>query len=108
MQDSVGIRSRRLPDAGLEHGDVSDVSNCQTALTVSLGERGERWQRPSLVVIWLGPSESSKVALTVVSAEIVAAQEGIGAVIWTARNYGRTEWIFVGTIMLGILGFCSH
>ncbi len=45
--------------------------------------------------------------LTVVSAEIVAAQEGIGALIWTARNYGRTEWVFVGIIMLGILGFLS-
>jgi len=42
--------------------------------------------------------------LTVVSAEIVAAQEGIGALIWVARNYSRTEWVFVGIIMLGILG----
>ncbi|WP_370515430.1 ABC transporter permease [Paracoccus sp. S-4012] len=43
--------------------------------------------------------------LTVVSAEIVAAQEGVGALIWTARNYGRTEWVFVGLILLGVLGF---
>jgi NitT/TauT family transport system permease protein len=43
--------------------------------------------------------------LTIVSAEIVAAQEGLGALIWTARNYGRTEWVFVGIITLGILGF---
>ncbi|PLP59287.1 nitrate ABC transporter permease [Mesorhizobium loti] len=43
--------------------------------------------------------------LTVVSAEIVAAQEGVGALIWTARNYGRTEWVFVGIILLGLLGY---
>lgn len=43
--------------------------------------------------------------LTVISAEIVAAQEGIGALIWTARNYGRTEWVFVGIILLGVLGY---
>lgn len=43
--------------------------------------------------------------LTIVSAEIVAAQEGLGALIWTARNYGRTEWVFVGIITLGIMGF---
>ena len=43
--------------------------------------------------------------LTIVSAEIVAAQQGLGALIWTARNYGRTEWVFVGIITLGILGF---
>ena len=44
--------------------------------------------------------------LTIVSAEIVAAQVGLGALIWTSRNYGRTEWVFVGIIALGVLGFC--
>lgn len=43
--------------------------------------------------------------LTIVSAEIVAAQVGLGALIWTSRNYGRTDWVFVGIIVLGILGF---
>jgi len=43
--------------------------------------------------------------LTIVSAEIVAAQIGIGAMIWTSRNYGKTEWVFVGIITLGLLGY---
>ena len=43
--------------------------------------------------------------LTIVSAEIVAAREGLGALIWTSRNYGRTEWVFVGIVVLGIMGF---
>ena len=43
--------------------------------------------------------------LTIVSAEIVAAQEGLGALIWTSRNYGHIDWVFVGIIVLGILGF---
>jgi NitT/TauT family transport system permease protein len=43
--------------------------------------------------------------LTIVSAEIVAAQEGLGALIWNARNYSRTEWVFVGIITLGLLGY---
>jgi taurine transport system permease protein len=43
--------------------------------------------------------------LTVVSAELVAAQEGLGALIWTSRNYGRTDWVFVGIVVLGMLGF---
>ena len=43
--------------------------------------------------------------LTIVSAEIVAAQQGLGSLIWTSRNYGRTEWVFVGIILLGALGF---
>ncbi len=43
--------------------------------------------------------------LTIVSAEIVAAQEGLGSLLWNARNYSRTEWVFVGIITLGLLGF---
>ena len=43
--------------------------------------------------------------LTIVSAEIVAAQEGLGALIWMSRNYARTEWVFVGIIILGLLGY---
>jgi ABC-type nitrate/sulfonate/bicarbonate transport system permease component len=43
--------------------------------------------------------------LTVVSAEIVSAQQGLGAMIWTARNFARTDWVFVGIIALGCLGF---
>ncbi|OZD01258.1 nitrate ABC transporter permease [Rhodococcus sp. 06-235-1A] len=43
--------------------------------------------------------------LTIVSAEIVAADAGIGSMIWQARNYGRIDWTFVGIITLGIMGF---
>jgi ABC-type nitrate/sulfonate/bicarbonate transport system permease component len=43
--------------------------------------------------------------LTIVSAEIVAADTGIGALIWQSRNYGRMDWIFLGIIVLGALGF---
>jgi len=43
--------------------------------------------------------------LTIVSAEIVAAQSGLGSLIWTSRNFGRIDWIFVGIIALGVLGF---
>ncbi|WP_020134922.1 ABC transporter permease [Streptomyces sp. 351MFTsu5.1] len=42
--------------------------------------------------------------LTIVSAEIVAAQVGLGSLIWTSRNYGRIDWVFVGIITLGVLG----
>jgi taurine transport system permease protein len=43
--------------------------------------------------------------LTIVSAEIVAAQHGLGALIWTSRNYGHIDWVFVGIITLGALGY---
>lgn len=43
--------------------------------------------------------------LTIVSAEMVAADQGLGVLIWTSRNYGRIDWTFVGIITLGVLGF---
>ena len=43
--------------------------------------------------------------LTIVSAEIVAAQTGVGALIWNARNYARTDEVFAGILVLGVLGF---
>jgi NitT/TauT family transport system permease protein len=43
--------------------------------------------------------------LTIVSAEIVSADTGLGALLWQARNFGRINWIFVGIVALGILGF---
>ncbi|MEV4991541.1 ABC transporter permease [Pseudarthrobacter sp. LMD1-1-1.1] len=43
--------------------------------------------------------------LTIVSAEMVAADQGLGVLIWTSRNYGRIDWTFVGIITLGVIGF---
>lgn len=45
--------------------------------------------------------------LTIISAEIVAADHGLGALIWSAYNYGRMDWIFAGILVLGVLGFIS-
>jgi taurine transport system permease protein len=35
----------------------------------------------------------------------VSADNGLGALIWTARNFARTEWVFVGIVALGLLGY---
>jgi taurine transport system permease protein len=43
--------------------------------------------------------------LTIVAAEIVAAESGLGALIWQARNYGRIDWTFVAIIVMGVLGY---
>ncbi len=43
--------------------------------------------------------------LTIVSAEIVAAEHGVGALIWNARNYAATDQVFAGIIVLGMMGF---
>lgn len=43
--------------------------------------------------------------MTIVSAEMIAADKGLGFLIFTSRLFMQTERIFVGIIALGILGF---
>ncbi len=45
--------------------------------------------------------------MTVVSAEMVAAKSGIGFLIYNSRLFLLTEWIFVGIITLGTMGFIT-
>ena len=45
--------------------------------------------------------------MTVVSAEMIAAKSGIGFLIMNSRLFLLTEWIFVGIITLGLMGFVS-
>lgn len=43
--------------------------------------------------------------MAIVGAEMVAANEGLGFMIWNARLYFKTDWIFVGLVVLGLMGF---
>jgi len=43
--------------------------------------------------------------MAIVGAEMVAANEGIGYMIWNARLYFKTDWIFTGLVILGLMGF---
>ena len=45
--------------------------------------------------------------IAIVAAEMLAAQSGIGYLIYTSRLYYRTDWIFVGIVTLGLLGFTT-
>jgi len=45
--------------------------------------------------------------MAIVGAEMVAANEGIGFMIWNARLYFQTDWIFVGLVVLGLMGFLA-
>ncbi|WP_317760229.1 hypothetical protein [Liquorilactobacillus mali] len=38
---------------------------------------------------------------------MLAAQNGIGYLIYTSRLYYRTDWIFVGIFVLGFIGYLS-
>ena len=43
--------------------------------------------------------------MTIVSAEMIAAEKGLGFLIFTSRLFMQTERIFVGIVSLGMLGF---
>ncbi|MDR1943850.1 MAG: ABC transporter permease [Synergistaceae bacterium] len=45
--------------------------------------------------------------ISIVAAEMLAAQSGIGYLIYTSRLYFRTDWIFVGILTLGLTGYFS-
>jgi NitT/TauT family transport system permease protein len=44
---------------------------------------------------------------SIVAAEMLAAKEGIGFMIYTSRLYFRTDWIFIGLLTLGLMGYLS-
>lgn len=43
----------------------------------------------------------------IVGAEMLAANSGLGYLIYTSRLYFKTDWIFVGVLTLGSLGFLA-
>ena len=45
--------------------------------------------------------------MAIVGAEMIAANEGIGYLIWTSRLYFKTDWVFIGLISLGLMGFLT-
>jgi ABC-type nitrate/sulfonate/bicarbonate transport system permease component len=44
---------------------------------------------------------------TIVSAEMLGANKGIGTMMWTARLYMQVDDVFVGLLTLGLLGFAT-
>jgi NitT/TauT family transport system permease protein len=44
---------------------------------------------------------------SIIAAEMLAAKEGLGYLIFTSRLYFRIDWILVGIIALGLLGFLT-
>lgn len=44
---------------------------------------------------------------SIIAAEMLAAKEGVGYLIYTSRMYFHTDWIFAGIIVLGLMGYIS-
>lgn len=50
----------------------------------------------------------SNAFMTVIAAELVAAQSGVGHMIWNSRLFAQTDYVFVGIITLGLMGFAAN
>jgi NitT/TauT family transport system permease protein len=46
--------------------------------------------------------------MTVIAAEFIAAEAGIGHMIFSSRLFAQTEYVFLGIIVLGAMGFCAN
>lgn len=45
--------------------------------------------------------------LVIIATEMLAASSGLGYLIWNSRLFFKTEWMYVGILMLGFLGFIT-
>ena len=45
--------------------------------------------------------------LVIVAAEMLAAQSGLGYLVWTSRLYFKVNWMFAAIVILGLLGFMT-
>src|SRR5713101_5435238 len=59
----------------------------------------------TVAVIWFGIGEASKIFTTIVAAELIAANEGLGKMLWDGRMFMLVDDIFVSLVCLGLLGF---
>jgi NitT/TauT family transport system permease protein len=45
--------------------------------------------------------------LVIVAVEMLAAESGLGYLIWTSKLYFRIDWMFVGIFLLGVFGLLA-
>ncbi|MBK7469941.1 MAG: ABC transporter permease [Betaproteobacteria bacterium] len=46
--------------------------------------------------------------MTVVAAEFIAAESGVGYLIFSARLFAQTDFVFLGILVLGVMGFVAN
>lgn len=91
---------------------VRDVSPSVTQAARSLGASPlQVFYRITLPATMPATITSMRISLgftwtVLVAAEIVAATEGIGWVVWDAAKFLRSDIIFVGIIVMGLTGIC--
>lgn len=94
----AGVRS--VDNALIEASESMGASRARTFFNVIV---------PSAIPnIFTGVRLGLSGAITcIVAAEMLAASEGVGYLIYTSRLYYRTDWIFTGIFTLGLIGLVA-
>ena len=90
---------------------VSGVNLSKVHAAYSLG--ANKWQVMRFVILPNSLPEiftGARVAMgvcwgTVVAAELVAAEKGVGMMIMTASKFQQTDIVILGIVLIGIVGF---
>ncbi|MEI8702238.1 MAG: ABC transporter permease [Mesorhizobium sp.] len=91
---------RRVPQEFVEVARTVGASSRQVMTDVAL-----RWMGPTLI-------DNLRITLGwcwtyLIIAEIVAADSGVGYVIWTARRFVKTPEVMAGVVVIGLIGLIT-
>lgn len=91
---------RRVPQEFVEVARTVGANSRQVMTDVAL-----RWMGPTLI-------DNLRITLGwcwtyLIIAEIVAADSGIGYVIWTARRFVKTPEVMAGVVVIGLIGLVT-
>lgn len=91
---------RRVPQEFIEVARTVGANSRQVMTDVAL-----RWMGPTLI-------DNLRITLGwcwtyLIIAEIVAADSGIGYVIWTARRFVKTPEVMAGVVVIGLIGLIT-
>jgi NitT/TauT family transport system permease protein len=91
---------RRVPQEFVEVARTVGANSRQVMIDVAL-----RWMGPTLL-------DNLRITLGwcwtyLIIAEIVAADSGIGYVIWTARRFVKTPEVMAGVVVIGLIGLVT-
>ncbi|TIU31380.1 MAG: ABC transporter permease subunit, partial [Mesorhizobium sp.] len=91
---------RRVPQEFVEVARTVGANSRQVMVDVAL-----RWMGPTLL-------DNLRITLGwcwtyLIIAEIVAADSGIGYVIWTARRFVKTPEVMAGVVVIGLIGLVT-
>lgn len=88
-----------IPEEKLDAAHSPAANLCQVFLNVVPAALPQMYEGMRLVM--------ASSFLVIVAAEMLAAQSGLGYLVWTSRLYFKVNWMFAANVILGLLGFIT-